>query len=41
MDENLAYSVFVESKTSKDEPLRYTLPKRVHKWVDDNTVATC
>ena len=47
MDENLAYSVFIESKTSKtsktsqDEPLRYTLPKRVHKWVDDNTVSTC
>lgn len=46
MDE-LAYSVFIENQHSKNrknktvEPLRYTLPKMVHKWQDDSTVSQC
>ncbi|ARF10115.1 phosphoinositide 3-kinase [Indivirus ILV1] len=50
MNNDLAYSVFVENKHNHNknnknenttEPLRYTLPKRVHKWVDDNSVTSC
>lgn len=43
------YSVFIENKhnnnsnsnQTESEPLRYTLPKRIHKWVDDNAVTSC
>ncbi len=39
----MEYSIFVENnnKNNNTQPLRYTLPKRVHKWVDDNTVTVC
>ncbi|AYV77325.1 MAG: phosphoinositide 3-kinase [Barrevirus sp.] len=41
--DNLAYSVFLENKENeiKDEPLRYTLPKRVLNWVNDTSVSAC
>ena len=45
--DDLAYSVFIEkqhskNKESKDvEPLRYTLPKIMHSWQDDNSTNQC
>ena len=37
-----SYSVLMDAKISKKEPtLRHTLPRRVYKWVDDDTVTSC
>ncbi|QKF94394.1 phosphatidylinositol kinase [Fadolivirus algeromassiliense] len=38
----MAYSVFLEQKHEENrEPLRYTLPRRVYKWVEDDAVTSC
>lgn len=38
----MAYSIFLEQKHDEEtEPLRYTLPRRVYKWIEDDTVASC
>ena len=43
--DDLSYSVFIEKKYTENknavEPLRYTLPKMRHKWVDDSSVTQC
>ena len=44
-DTSMSYSVFIDQKhnnvRSHHQPLRYTLPRRVRKWVDDETVSNC
>lgn len=42
INNELGYSVFLEQKTDQNnEHLRYTLPRRVYKWVDDDSVTDC
>ena len=38
---DMSYSVFLEQTTDEEKSLKYTLPKRVNNWVDDNTVISC
>lgn len=44
---DLSYSCFVEQKQQKqnrtlsENPLRYTLPRRIYTWMDDNLVTNC
>ena len=39
----MSYSVFLEEKQieNKKDPLRYTLPRRNYKWVEDDSVTIC
>lgn len=40
---DVSYSVFLENTQvdNKKGSLRYTLPRRIYTWVDDNTVISC
>ena len=42
---NISYSVIMEKRNINNKEngntLRYTLPRRVYKWVDDDTVTNC
>lgn len=42
----ISYSVFLEQQTTSTmttsrEPLRYTLPRKIYTWVEDNSVTNC
>lgn len=42
--DEISYSMCIEKKivNNKDNnPLKYTLPRKTHGWVDDNTVSSC
>ena len=41
--EDISYSVCLEKKISENNnnPLRYPIPRKIHAWVDDETVETC
>lgn len=47
-DHTMSYSIFLNQKhdnikqtEAESQPLRYALPRRVRKWVDDETVSNC
>lgn len=38
---DLSYSVFIEQKKDTNESRSFNLPRRLYKWVDDDTVSNC
>jgi len=37
----MAYSIFIDKQKSETDTLQHPLPRRVYKWIDDNTVSNC